>query len=173
MKHIKMKLLSELLKNSKRSDREISKVLRVSQPTITRTRHQLESKGIIRDYTIIPDFEKLGYEILAIWVGRYKFHGEPELVEKWREWMKKHPTIMFPSSTSGSGGRKAVMISLHRSYSDYANFVKELVGDWSYILEHETLLVDLKGYMSRPLTLRYLAEQAAELLGESSLNTKT
>ena len=60
------RLLRELLKNSKRSDRELAKVLGVSQPTITRIRHKLEQEGVIRDYTIIPDFKKLGFEIMAI-----------------------------------------------------------------------------------------------------------
>lgn len=52
------------MKNSKRSDRELSKIVRVSQPTITRTR--LEREGYIKEYTIIPDFAKLGFELLAI-----------------------------------------------------------------------------------------------------------
>lgn len=64
MKDIKSKLLFELLKNSKRSDRELAKVLGVSQPTITRRRKELE-KTAIEEYTIIPKWEKFGYEIAA------------------------------------------------------------------------------------------------------------
>ena len=60
------KLLRELLKNSKRSDRDLAKVLDVSQPTITRTRHKLERNGMIQDYTIIPNFRQMGFEILAL-----------------------------------------------------------------------------------------------------------
>jgi len=41
-KELPQKLLRELLKNSKRSDRDLAKILKVSQPTITRTRHKLE-----------------------------------------------------------------------------------------------------------------------------------
>ncbi|MDH5391251.1 MAG: helix-turn-helix domain-containing protein, partial [Candidatus Bathyarchaeota archaeon] len=38
-------LLLELLKDSKRSDREIAKVLGVSQPTVSRMRWRLEEEG--------------------------------------------------------------------------------------------------------------------------------
>ena len=65
-KELPQKLLRELLKNSKRSDRDLAKILKVSQPTITRTRHKLEKSGMIQDYTIIPDFEKMGFEILVV-----------------------------------------------------------------------------------------------------------
>jgi DNA-binding Lrp family transcriptional regulator len=161
MKQVEPRLLSELMKNSKRSDRDFSRLLGVSQPTITRARHKLESEGFIREYTIVPAFEKLGYEVMAFWVIRYRRHqhrGKPVLREKWREWMAKHPGIIFASGVAGRTARNALMISLHRSYSDYTLFAKELVSDWSYITEHETMLVDLKGYMSRPITFRYLGE---------------
>jgi len=37
-KDIEMRLLSELMKNSHRSDRELARTLKTSQPTVTRTR---------------------------------------------------------------------------------------------------------------------------------------
>ncbi len=65
MKDTELKLISELMKNSRKSDRELAKVIGVSQPTITRTRARLEKEGYIREYTAIPDFRRLGYEIMA------------------------------------------------------------------------------------------------------------
>ena len=59
-------LLLELLKDSKRSDRELAKVLDVSQPTVSRMRSRRVKEGVIREFTVIPDFVKLGYEIMAI-----------------------------------------------------------------------------------------------------------
>ncbi len=64
-KELTKKLLSELLKDSKRSDRELAKVLSVSQPTVTRRRNSLVKEGTIQEFTIIPDFAKLGFEIMA------------------------------------------------------------------------------------------------------------
>jgi len=62
---LKKRLLAELLKNSRRSDRELARALGSSQPTITRTRQKIEREGLIRSYTIIPDWRKLGFEIMA------------------------------------------------------------------------------------------------------------
>ena len=66
MKNIELRLISELMKNSRRSDRELARVLGVSQPTVSRTIKKLEKEGYIREYTMIPDFSKLGYEIMGI-----------------------------------------------------------------------------------------------------------
>ena len=67
-----MKLLLELLKDSKRSDRELAKVLGVSQPTVSRMRSKLVKEGVIKSFTVIPDFVKMGYEILAITLVKTK-----------------------------------------------------------------------------------------------------
>ena len=48
-KELPQQLLRELLKNSKRSDRELSKILGVSQPTITRARTKLVNEGVIKE----------------------------------------------------------------------------------------------------------------------------
>src|SRR3989304_9887091 len=58
-------LLQELVKNSKRSDRDLAKILGVSQPTLTRMRKRLERDSYILDYTAIPNMTKLGFEITA------------------------------------------------------------------------------------------------------------
>lgn len=47
-----LKLFKALLKNSKRSDRELAGVVKASQPTVTRNRKLLSK--YIRGYTIIP-----------------------------------------------------------------------------------------------------------------------
>jgi Lrp/AsnC family transcriptional regulator for asnA, asnC and gidA len=60
VKDIELKLISELMKNSRRSDRALAKVLKTSQPMVTRTRARLEREGYLREYTVIPDFHKLG-----------------------------------------------------------------------------------------------------------------
>jgi len=66
MREIDWKVLSELIKNSKLSDRELAKKIGSSQPTVTRARKRLEKDGYVKEYTTIPDFSKLGYELLAL-----------------------------------------------------------------------------------------------------------
>jgi DNA-binding Lrp family transcriptional regulator len=58
-------LLFALIKNSKRSDRDLAKILGFSQPTVTRIRKALE-KEAIKQYTIIPNLPYLGFDIIAL-----------------------------------------------------------------------------------------------------------
>lgn len=157
MKPIKMKLLSELLKNSKRSDRELSKVLRVSQATVTRTRNNLVRDGMIQEFTIIPNFVELGYELFAISSVRNKVITE-ELIEKAEKWVKKYPNIVLMAGAEGSG-KNGVIVSLHKNYTDYSKFVTEARMYWGEDMEnYDTLLVSLKGTVVKPFSLRSLAE---------------
>lgn len=73
MKDIENRLIVELMKNRRRrrrSDRELAKVLDVSQPTVSRTRMKLEKEGIF-EYSLIPNFAKLRFEILAFTFSDY------------------------------------------------------------------------------------------------------
>mgnify|MGYP006271117405 CR=1 FL=1 len=49
LKDVELRIVAELMKNSRRSDRELAKVVGVSQPTVTRTRSRLEKEGIIKE----------------------------------------------------------------------------------------------------------------------------
>ncbi len=129
-KELPQKLLRELLKNSKRSDRELAKTLKVSQPTITRTRHKLEQKGLIQDYTIIPNFRKMGFEILALTF--VKMRPEiltPETMKGAKEYAAKFPNAIFASTGEGLG-MTGVIMSFHKNYTDYHKKVNLLRVDW-------------------------------------------
>ena len=85
MKSVELKLLSELMKNSRRSDRELAKAIGSSQPTVTRTRTRLEEKGYIREYALIPDFAKLGFELMSLTFTKFKRQLTDEELKKLRE----------------------------------------------------------------------------------------
>jgi len=80
MKKNEMRLLVELIKNCSRSDRKLAKVLGTSQPTVTRMRNRLVKEGVIQEFTVIPDFVKMGFEIVAVTLAKTKF--EPKLRER-------------------------------------------------------------------------------------------
>ena len=63
---IDRKLLKELLKDSKRSYRELAKAIGVSAATVINHVQRLESAGVIKDYAIRLDHERLGYELTVI-----------------------------------------------------------------------------------------------------------
>jgi DNA-binding Lrp family transcriptional regulator len=158
MKNNEIRLLAELVKNSKKSDRELAKVLRVSQATVSRTRSKLERDRVIQEYTIIPDLTKLGYELIAITTGWFKVPRDEKLMEKAKVWMKKYPNVLFSARAQGMG-KDAVTISLHKDFTDYENFMVELKTDWIEDVEdYDSILVSLKGFMAKPFSLKYLAE---------------
>lgn len=156
MKETMMKLLLELLKDSSRSDRKLAKVLGVSQATVSRMRSKLVSERIIREFTVIPDFVKIGYEIMAISFVKTKMAAE--MREKAKEYVNKHPNIIFMTRAQGMG-RNGLMISLHRDYAEYSDFLADLLVYWGDdIEERDDILISLKQSPVRPFSLSYLAK---------------
>jgi len=152
-----MKLLSELLKDSKRSDRQLAKVLGTSQASVSRMRNKLVKEGVIREFTVIPDFAKMGFEIMAISsVKKKEIIAEP--TEKMIKWMKKYPNIVFVAGAEGMG-KNGVMISLHKNFTDYSNFVADNLRYWGEDIEdYDTILISLRGTIARQFSLRHLGE---------------
>ncbi|UCC33901.1 MAG: Lrp/AsnC family transcriptional regulator [Candidatus Bathyarchaeota archaeon] len=158
LKTFHKRLLCELLKNSRRSDRELAKVLGVSQPTVTRARAKLVNEGLIREFTVIPNFKKMGYELMAITFGKYraKFMRTPELLEKVGKWLNEHPNIIFASKSEGMG-KDALIITLHRNYTEYAQFLQEIrVKYGAFTQDHESIIITMDEPTAKPLSLKGL-----------------
>lgn len=128
LKEKDLRILSELVKGARRSDRELAKVTGVSQPTVTRTRTKLEKAGLVREYTIIPDFRKMGYELLVFTFMSFA-EDKPELFDKARQWVKKQPSVIFANNGEGPG-MNSMMLSIHKNYSSYTCLVTDLRRDW-------------------------------------------
>jgi len=158
LKDIELKLISELIKNSRRSDRELAKAIGISQPTVSRTRVRLEKQGLI-DYSAVPNLAKLGFEIIAVVLGKRDYQKSQEInVQKARDFAKRHPNVIFGASGSGLGYDR-ISISIHRSYSDFSKFMQEIKGEWSGIMDVESFLINLKGKdVVQPLSLKPFAE---------------
>jgi DNA-binding Lrp family transcriptional regulator len=150
-------LLRELLKNSKRSDRQLAKVLGVSQPTITRTRRKLEQEGIIQEYTIIPDFRKMGFEILAItFVKMRPDLLTPQIMEEVKKYGEKWPNVILVSSGEGLG-MTGVIVSFHKNYTEYHHRLNLLRVDWKEFSEDiRSFIVSLGEEEYKRLSLTYL-----------------
>lgn len=127
-KEEKSKLLFALIKWARRSDRELARALGTSQPTITRKRTKLEKEGFIKEYTVIPNLRKMGYEIIAFTFLAFR-EAKPELIEKAREWTRRQPCVIFASDGEGLG-MNSVMISLHRDYASFSRLISNLRQDW-------------------------------------------
>ena len=154
-----MSLLLEYLKDSNRSDRQIAKVLGVSQPTVSRMKSRLLEEGLVRHFSAIPDFAKMGYEIMAFSFVKFNMEQVMEIEEKTKEWMQSHPEIIFSSRAEGMG-MDAVTVSLHKNYAEYTNFIMENKEKWGkFMAEVHYILVDVGGDVTKPLSFKYLAEK--------------
>jgi DNA-binding Lrp family transcriptional regulator len=163
LKEIDYKILFELMKNSKTSDRHLAKKIGVSQPTITRRRARLE-KEVIEDYTTIPNWEKLGYQIFAITFAKIKMTiGTEEQYDEVRarafRWLKNQPNIIMSGACRGLGV-DSFMISIHKTYADYDDFLRRHrleLGD--LVEEVKPVIVNIAGTeVLKPLSLKYLAQ---------------
>ena len=132
IKKTDLKLLFEFVKNCKRSDREIAKIVGVSQPTITRKRAKLVETGLIRQFTAVPSLDKIGYEIAVLTFTNMKVSTEnpKSLNDKERDWAKKHNEIVFASTGFGMG-MNGLIVSVHKNYTDYQKFLTELRTYWA------------------------------------------
>jgi len=158
MKEKMKRLLFELIKNSKNSDRNIAKILGVSQPTITRMRKKLEEKAIV-EYTVTPNLTELGYELMAVtFVGtRGSVKSEEEQKEALEKWMMEQPNIVFACDGNGMG-MDGMIISIHKDYTDFLGLVMKLRTKWSENLgEIKTFVSSIKGgVILKPYSLKYL-----------------
>ena len=163
MKKVELKLISELMKNSRQSDRNLAKVIGVSQPTVTRIRNKLEKEGYIREYTMIPDFSKLGYKIMAITfaLSRSLEKEEAEKAGKTLADSVKDKQFEFIMLERGDGlGFDGVVISLHEDYASYLKVLEWLRQfDFLEMKKINSFLINLKDNVRyRPLTFSTLAK---------------
>jgi DNA-binding Lrp family transcriptional regulator len=156
-----VKLLFELIKNSKRSDRDLAKTLDISQPTVTRLRKSLE-KEAIEQYTVIPDLSYMGFDIVAFTFARSKELVQP-LWEKGKKWGSQQPNVVFLSSGQGMS-EDALMVSVHKDYANFVKFYQAFRRDWGPVLQDfNTFLISVRGsFLMKPFSFNYLIEAHRE-----------
>ena len=161
LRTIDYELLWELMKNSRRSDRQLAKALGTSQPTVTRRRANLE-KSFIEGYTAIPRWDKIGFELIAFSFVKHKIkYAKPEVREdgfkRVEEWMKRQPNVILAIDGQGMGW-DGVCVSFHKSYSDFAEFVRKHNSELSdFLIETQSFIADINSTTIRkPFHLKYL-----------------
>ena len=123
LKDLEIRIIAELIKNSRRSDREIAKAVGTSQPTVSRRIKELEKKGVIKEYTMIPDFAQLGYSIMGATLLEIEVPRGQEEFQKVRKITTKIEDVdphSVVTAVSGMGMRKnRLFISFYKDYADY------------------------------------------------------
>ncbi|MGD8505697.1 MAG: Lrp/AsnC family transcriptional regulator [Candidatus Bathyarchaeota archaeon] len=164
LKPLDSKILFELLRNARVSDRKLAKILGVSQATVSRRRATLE-KEAIEGYTAIPKWDKLGYEILSLALVKTRpVFSSKEKYEAVRKrgigWLMNQSNVIMGGACEGMGFSSFV-ISLHKSYADYNEFIRKIRLDMGELIDDlQTIIINLSATERiKPLHLKYLARE--------------
>ena len=168
LKNVELRLISELMKNSRRSDRELAQAIGCSQPTVSRIIKKLEKEGIVSEYTMIPDFRKLGFQIMAITLlKRPKDVTAAELDKLMimgQEIARKKGVNSILALRGMGIGSDVAVISVHENYSSYletVNGIRAFPGSDTESIE--SFLINLGDTVQyRALTFSFLADYLKE-----------
>jgi DNA-binding Lrp family transcriptional regulator len=169
VKDAELKLISELMKNCHRSDRQLAKAVGISQPTVSRLRSRLEKNGFIREYAALPDFTKLGYRIFALTFVKLKKSLNEQQIARIRkiaqESMKTGPFEVVMLERGLGLDSNGVFASYHEDYSAYMKFVQWIKQfEFLELGEIKSFLVNLDDEVRyRPWTYSTLAKHVLQM----------
>jgi DNA-binding Lrp family transcriptional regulator len=172
LKSVDYELLFEMLKNARRSDRELAKILEVSQPTVSRRRVYVE-KHLIDGYTAVPKWESLRYCLFVMTFTKIKEavatrKEYASVRKKGLKWLRNQPNVIM---SGGCRGREAdaFMISIHQTYGDYDEFMRNFRLEWGDIIENsDSVIANLCGQeVVKPFHFKYLADAKIEKVGRA------
>lgn len=173
MKDVYKRLLLEMISHSKRSDRMLAKELNISQPTVTRARRWLEANGYIMEYSLVPNFSKIGLELMAFSFVKLRGRGNggkhEETGKQASVFFESHANVVMAMRGEGMS-YDMIVVSLHKSFAEFTRFMKklktedagtEVVGSFLACLENSSQFRNLtfrglKAYLSAN------SEQAAD-----------
>lgn len=115
------KILNELVSNARISLRELAKRLGVSVATVANRVSRMEKNGVIRGYTAIINFEKLGYEITAIIKLVIR---EGRLLEVQKEMANEKNVIAVYDVT---GEVDSIVVARFRDRQEMSRFIKKIL----------------------------------------------
>jgi len=119
---IDLAILGELIEDARRSYREIAKRLNVSVGTVAARVKRLESLGVIKGYSAIVDYEKLGYELTVV---------TEVTVSKGRLLEVQREISLIPNTVSVydvTGTVDSIVVSKFKNRQEVSNFTKKLLS---------------------------------------------
>jgi DNA-binding Lrp family transcriptional regulator len=117
-----VKILKTLTADARLSSRQISKQCNVSVGTVLSRIKKMQQEGIIRGYSILPDHEKLGYELTVV---------TEITVSKGRLLEMENEIARFPNVCSVydvTGLTDAVIIAKFKDREELSKFTKHLLS---------------------------------------------
>ena len=134
MDDLDLKILNILIDNSKQSFRKIASRLGVSAATVLNRIGRMEKEGVIKKYSAMLDYEKLGYDISAIIDVRVSkgklFEVEGRIAH--------HPNVQAVFDITGSFD--SMIIANFKTRRDLDKFLKKIQA-YDFVERTETKLI--------------------------------
>jgi len=116
------KILKEYLNDSRLSFREIAKRINVAVGTVLSRVKKMEKDGVIQNYTVLLNYEKLGYHLTAV---TEVIVSKGKLIQVENEIAKLSSTCAVYDIT---GGADALIIGKFRNRKELSLFTKNLLA---------------------------------------------
>jgi len=132
-----MRILRALSKNSRQSNYELAKKVKLSADSIRIRIKKLLDQDVIKRFTILLDFQALGLDWYTFYIQVRFFSGDKEL--KFKEFIKNHPHILRATKTLGMSDLLISIIA--QNTKEFHDTIKEIKYKFSDILlNYETLI---------------------------------
>jgi len=128
------KVLTEYLKDSRQSFREVARKIGISSGTVASRIKEMEENGIINKYSTMLNYEKLGYELTAVTEVTV---SEGMMIEVGNEVAKIPYTIGVYNVT---GDSDLLIIAKFRSRADLSKFTKTVLK-MNHVVRTKTYVV--------------------------------
>lgn len=116
-----LEILSALSKNAKSSVREISRAVKRAPSLVHARIKRLEKCGVVRGYTVLIDYRKLGYDVHALTLLQVDGAHILEVEEA----LSKEPNVRAVYDITGE--YDVALVSVFRSVDELDSFIKRVL----------------------------------------------
>ncbi len=114
-------IVDKLIENSRVSLRSIARELRLSPATVHERIQKLLARGIIKGFTVIVDYKKLGYDVTAL----IMISVEGKYITEIETWLAQQPEIVAVYDITGEFD--VAVIAKTRNMSELNKLVKRIL----------------------------------------------
>ena len=124
-------LISELMSNSRRSDKDLARKIGTSKQKVSRTLKKLEQEGYIKEYTMLPDFHKLGFDIMSFTFIKLMKKDEATIEQFRKDVRQKYIGKAAASllTMNGMGSEvegDEISVAFHEGYAEYLDYLEKI-----------------------------------------------
>lgn len=158
-----LKVLFALMAMSGKSDREIAKTLKMSNSSLSRKRKKLEKAGYIKDYMVMPDFSKMGLNVIVFSFCSTSDLVPPENQKYVKELVKNLPELLCLFEDHDAQGTNWFGVTVHKDYDEFVDLFRKVMEDLTTLnpqymprVESKRLVFHTNKPHPKPFSLRQL-----------------